>query len=99
MVHAWACGNAQHPHEHALPDAAPPVPINRTQLPVDVILLNVREGSQRLHASRRVFETLVRENITTSVIHHITFAEGTPRCVCGVGGSLGRGTGVAGWVA
>jgi len=49
------------------------------QLPVDVILLNIREGSQRLHASRRVFDTLQREGITTAVIHHITFKEGTPR--------------------
>ena len=49
------------------------------QLPVDIILLNVREGSQRLHASRRVFETMAREGMTTSVIHHITFEKGTPR--------------------
>lgn len=51
------------------------------QLPVEVILLNVKETSQRLHASRRVFETLQREGITTAVVHHITFPEGTHRCV------------------
>ena len=55
---------------------------------MDVILLNIREPKQRLHASRRVFETLNREGITTAVIHHIAFPEGTPRyvnatvCVC-----------------
>eukprot|EP00200_Dunaliella_tertiolecta_P003897 CAMPEP_0202345932 /NCGR_PEP_ID=MMETSP1126-20121109/4947_1 /ASSEMBLY_ACC=CAM_ASM_000457 /TAXON_ID=3047 /ORGANISM="Dunaliella tertiolecta, Strain CCMP1320" /LENGTH=729 /DNA_ID=CAMNT_0048937283 /DNA_START=35 /DNA_END=2224 /DNA_ORIENTATION=+ len=49
------------------------------QLSADVVLLNVREGTQRFHASRRVFETLQREGINTPVVHHISFPEGTPR--------------------
>lgn len=53
----------------------------KTLQPV-VVLLNTDDapGSlSRVHASRRVFETIKKENITTPVIHHICFPATAPR--------------------
>lgn len=40
-----------------------------------VVLLNVKEGVSRVHASRRVFEAVQQNAVTTPVIHHIRFAK------------------------
>jgi len=44
-----------------------------------VVLLNVKDGVSRIHASRRVFEILKRSEITTPVIHHIRFPASASR--------------------
>lgn len=44
-----------------------------------VVLLNIADGVSRVHASRRVFEVLKREDITTPVVHHVRFSPDTPR--------------------
>eukprot|EP00197_Chlamydomonas_leiostraca_P002013 CAMPEP_0202857216 /NCGR_PEP_ID=MMETSP1391-20130828/243_1 /ASSEMBLY_ACC=CAM_ASM_000867 /TAXON_ID=1034604 /ORGANISM="Chlamydomonas leiostraca, Strain SAG 11-49" /LENGTH=714 /DNA_ID=CAMNT_0049535995 /DNA_START=93 /DNA_END=2237 /DNA_ORIENTATION=- len=49
------------------------------QLSPVVVLLNIKDGMSRIHASRRVFETIQREAITVPVIHHIRFPKGTIR--------------------
>ena len=35
-------------------------------------LLNIKEGVSRVHASRRIFELLQRQNNDLAVIHHRT---------------------------
>lgn len=35
-------------------------------------LLNIKEGVSRVHASRRIFELLQRQNNDIAVIHHRT---------------------------
>ncbi|CAG9462715.1 unnamed protein product [Pedinophyceae sp. YPF-701] len=67
-----------------------------------MILLSSPEGVSRLHASRRVFEALMRAGIDLPVIHHASFPEGTVRDEIAIrtgseiGGLLvdGRGDGV-----
>lgn len=44
-----------------------------------MVLLRVSPGVSRLHASRRVFESLQSSGTDIPVIHHITFADGTDR--------------------
>ena len=44
-----------------------------------VVLLNVKDGVSRIHSSRRVFEILKRNEITTPVIHHIRFPASASR--------------------
>jgi hypothetical protein len=44
-----------------------------------VVLLNIKQGVSRLHASRHVFEHIQREGITAPVVHHITFPAGAVR--------------------
>ncbi|MEW5297822.1 MAG: hypothetical protein WDW36_001004 [Sanguina aurantia] len=44
-----------------------------------VVLLNTAHNVSRLHASRRVFESLKSHNIHTPVIHNIVFPPGTSR--------------------
>lgn len=46
----------------------------KTLSPV-VVLLNTGATTSRIHASRRVFDVLKRHEITTPVVHHITFAQ------------------------
>lgn len=49
-------------------------------LGADVVLLNIKDGVSRVHASRRVFEVLQRNTISVPVIHHIRFPAGASRC-------------------
>lgn len=49
------------------------------QLAPAVVLLSIKDGVSRVHASRRVFETLQRESIPLPVVHHIRFPAGTLR--------------------
>ncbi len=49
------------------------------QLSPVVVLLNTKDGLSRIHASRRVFELIKREGITTPVIHHIRFPASASR--------------------
>lgn len=44
-----------------------------------VVLLNIKDGVSRLHASRRVFDVLKRHEITTPVVHCMRFPAGTVR--------------------
>ncbi len=46
-----------------------------------VALLSVKEGVSRLHASRRVFDVIQRNNITVPVVHHARYHAGAIRCV------------------
>lgn len=54
-------------------------------------LLEVAEGVSRVHASRRFFEYLARQEVDIPVIHHRSFEAGKPapsprgRDMCGVG--------------
>lgn len=43
-----------------------------------MVLLQIAEGVSRVHASRRVFELLRRNDIDISVVHFRSFPEGTP---------------------
>ncbi|KIZ04819.1 hypothetical protein MNEG_3143 [Monoraphidium neglectum] len=44
-----------------------------------VALLNVADGTSRVHASRRVFQALKDAGVTIPVVHHIRFGEGAVR--------------------
>merc|ERR1719313_2060525 len=46
---------------------------------IDVVLLDVKEGLSRLHASRRLFALLRREASELSVVHHLRVAQGTKK--------------------
>jgi (E)-4-hydroxy-3-methylbut-2-enyl-diphosphate synthase len=46
---------------------------------IDVVLLDVKEGLSRLHASRRLFALLRREASELSVVHHLRVARGTKK--------------------
>ncbi len=40
------------------------------------VLLNIQDGVSRIHSSRRVFDVIKKNGITTPVLHHIRFAAG-----------------------
>lgn len=44
-----------------------------------VALLKVAPGVSRVHASRRVFETLEKRDVGIPVIHHLAFPDGSVR--------------------
>lgn len=46
-----------------------------------VVLLNIKDGVSRIHASRRVFELVKTNGITTPIIHHIRFPPSSSRQV------------------
>ncbi len=46
---------------------------------IDVVLLDVKEGLSRLHASRRLFALLRREASELSVVHHLRVPRGTKK--------------------
>ena len=46
---------------------------------IDVVLLDVKEGLSRLHASRRLFALLRREASELSVVHHLRVPQGTKK--------------------
>jgi (E)-4-hydroxy-3-methylbut-2-enyl-diphosphate synthase len=49
------------------------------ELDAAMVLLRTAPGLSRVHASRRVFEVLQRENIDVPVVHHVTFPDGAVR--------------------
>lgn len=53
---------------------------NQLQIAPVVVLLSIKDGVSRIHASRRVFEAIQSNAITTPVIHHITFPSTASRC-------------------
>ena len=55
---------------------------------IDVVLLDVKEGLSRLHASRRLFALLRREASELSVVHHLRVPQGTKKD--GAGAPAGR---------
>jgi len=44
-----------------------------------VVLLNIKDGMSRVHASRRVFDVIKQNEITVPVVHHIRFGAGASR--------------------